>query len=80
MKLKKKIRIGAKVKKEYDKAKTPYQRLMESGQLTLKQQADLTNRKSRLNPFKLRKEMDEKLNRFYTFVDNYRKAANNVAA
>jgi hypothetical protein len=80
MKLKKKIRIGAKIKKEYDKAKTPYQRLMESGQLTLKQQVDLSNRKSKLNPFKLRKEMDEKLNRFYTFVDNYRKAANNVAA
>jgi hypothetical protein len=80
MKLKKKTRIGAKVKKEYDKAKTPYQRLMESGQLTLKQQADLANKKSKLNPFKLRKEMDEKLNRFYTFVDNYRKAANNVAA
>lgn len=80
MKLKKKSRIGAKVKKEYDKAKTPYQRLMESGQLTLKQQADLANKKSKLNPFKLRKEMDEKLNRFYTFVDNYRKAANSVAA
>lgn len=80
MKLKKKTRVGAKVKKEYDKAKTPYQRLIESGQLTLKQQADLTKRKSRLNPFKLRKEMDEKLNRFYIFVDSYRKAANDVAA
>lgn len=80
MKLKKKTRIGAKIKKEYDKAKTPYQRLMESGQLTLKQQVELANRKSKLNPFKLRKEMDEKLNRFYTFVDNYRKAANDVAA
>jgi hypothetical protein len=80
MKLKKKHRIGGRIKKEYDRPKTPYQRLMESGQLTLKQQADLTNRKSRLNPFKLRKEMDEKLNRFYTFVDNYRKAANDMAA
>jgi hypothetical protein len=80
MKLKKKVRIGAKIKKEYDKAKTPYQRLMESGQLTLKQQADLVNKKNKLNPFKLRKEMDEKLNRFYTFVDNYRRAVNDVAA
>jgi hypothetical protein len=53
---------------------------MESGQLTLKQQVDLANRKSRLNPFKLRREMDEKLKRFYTFVDNHRKAANDVAA
>jgi hypothetical protein len=52
---------------------------MESGQLTLKQQADLANRKSKLNPFKLRKEMDEKLNRFYTFVDTYRKAAKEAA-
>ncbi len=80
MKLKKKTRIGSKVKKEYDKAKTPYQRLMESGQLTLKQQADLVTKKGKFNPFKLRKEMDERLNRFYTFVDNYRKAANNMAA
>jgi hypothetical protein len=80
MKLKKKVRVGARIKKEYDKAKTPYQRLMESGQLTLKQQADLTSKKSSLNPFKLRKEMDEKLNRFYTFVDNYRKAVIGVAA
>ncbi len=55
MKLKKKHRIGSRIKKEYDRPKTPYQRLMESGQLTLKQQADLANRKSRLNPFKLRK-------------------------
>jgi len=45
---------------------------MESGQLTLKEQSDLVKRTSRLNPFKLRRELDEKLNRFYTFVDNYR--------
>lgn len=54
-----KIRFD-QIKKEYDKPKTPYQRLMESGQLTLNQQAVLANRKSKLNPFKLRKEMDEK--------------------
>jgi len=78
-KLLKKTRIGAKVKKEYDKAKTPYQRLMETGQLTLKQQADLVSRKSKLNPFKLRKEMDDKLGRFYTFVDNYRKVLKEAA-
>lgn len=72
VKLIKKYREGAKIKKEYDKPKTPYQRLMESGQLTLKEQSDLVKRKSRLNPFKLRRELDEKLNRFYTFVDNYR--------
>jgi hypothetical protein len=72
VKLIKKYRVGAKIKKEYEKPKTPYQRLMESGQLSLKEQSDLVKRKSRLNPFKLRRELDEKLNRFYTFVDNYR--------
>jgi hypothetical protein len=72
MKLIKKDRVGSKIKKKYDLPKTPYQRLMESGQLTLKEQSDLVKRKSRLNPFKLRRELDEKLNRFYTFVDNYR--------
>lgn len=79
VKLIKKYRVGAKIKKEYDLPKTPFQRLMESGQLTLKEQSDLVKRKSRLNPFKLRRELDEKLNRFYTFVDNYRSEIKKVA-
>jgi len=37
LKMKSKERIGSKVKKKYDKPKTPYERLLDSGALTIKQ-------------------------------------------
>jgi len=42
MKIKEKIRIQSKVKKIYDKPKTPYQRLMESTHLTETEKEKIT--------------------------------------
>ena len=55
MKLKKKIRIGSKVKKIYDQPKTPYERLLESGCLTDLQERSLIATFEGLNPISLRK-------------------------
>ena len=46
---------------EYDKPRTPYKRLMDSGQLTLKQEENLRKLKENTNPFTLQKQLNEKL-------------------
>ena len=79
LKLKKKERIGSKIRKKYDTPKTPYQRLMESGQLTMKQEEALMIRKSKLNPFTLQKKLNEKLKEFYRILDENRLRLKSVA-
>jgi len=69
LKLKSKERIGSKIKKKYDKPKTPYQRLLESGALTIKQKQDLMNVKSKINPFILQTGLNEKLKEFWKITD-----------
>ncbi len=63
-KLLRKTRIGARIKKEYEPARTPYQRLMESDALSEEQKIELQRRKSLLNPFKLRKALMLKVEEF----------------
>jgi hypothetical protein len=63
-KLLRKTRIGARIKKEYEPARTPYQRLMESLSLTDEQKESLKQRKSKLNPFELQKSLKSKLTQF----------------
>ncbi len=79
MKLTEKTRVGGKIKKKYDKPKTPYERLLESGQLSIKEIENLKEAKSRLNPFKLTKEMNEKLKIFYRKLERCRLAEKLVA-
>ena len=73
LKLIEKSRIGGKVIKKYDKPKTPYQRLMDSDTLTMTQKERLEREHVSLNPFKIRKLMDEKLKVFYKSIDTMRK-------
>lgn len=63
-KLLRKTRIGARIKKEYEDAKTPYRRLIECGQLSQEQEVALESRKSSLNPFELQKRLNQKLREF----------------
>jgi hypothetical protein len=56
-----KERVGAKVKKRYDQAKTPYQRLLESGVLTAEERARLEATYLRLNPVRLRAQIELEL-------------------
>lgn len=63
-KLLRKTRVGARIRKEYDKAVTPYQRLIASDALTEEQKQALRERKAQLNPFELQKELEKKLREF----------------
>jgi hypothetical protein len=63
-KLLRKTRIGARIKKEYEPACTPYQRLMNSPALTQEQKDRLRERKAKLNPFELQKGLMSKLTQF----------------
>ncbi len=63
-KLLRKTRIGARIKKEYEEAKSPYRRLIESGLLSKSELEALEARKSALNPFELQKRLNQKLREF----------------
>jgi hypothetical protein len=65
MKLKEKIRIGGKVHRKYDVAKTPYQRIIESEQINLKTKKELKATYLSLNPAELKRNIEEKLNQLY---------------
>lgn len=77
-KLIEKDRIGAKYRKKYDKAKTPYQRLIDSKQLTPEQELKLKEIKSKLNPVKLTEIVQQKKAKIETLIQkqySYKKAS-----
>jgi len=57
MKLIEKMRRGSKVRKKYDKAKTPYQRVLDSKALSEDAEEDLKKTYATLNPVKLGREI-----------------------
>ena len=65
MKLIKKERIAGKVKRKYDIPKTPYQRLMESGQISHEVKKELEIIYRSLNPAELKRKIEEKTHRLY---------------
>ena len=65
MKLIKKERVKGKVKRVYDIPKSPYQRLLESGQLTKEKDKELKELYQSLNPSELKRAIDAKLERLY---------------
>jgi len=68
VKLLKKIRIGAKVRKIYDRPKTPYQRIMESAHIsdTIKQQ--LKAQYETLNPAELHRKIVKLQKKLYSLA------------
>src|SRR5215212_5654543 len=58
MKLKSKERDGARVKKKYDKARTPYQRLLDSSFITEQTKQQLRARYHALNPAQLKRQIE----------------------
>lgn len=62
MKLISKERRGSKIIKRYDKAKTPLQRLFESGEITNEKKLELLRIRNLLNPFKLQENIVKKIN------------------
>jgi len=65
MKLKRKIRFAGKVKRQYNTPKTPYQRLIESGQISQEETAKLTALYRELNPAELKRTIDKKTHELY---------------
>lgn len=65
MKLKEKIRDKGRVHRKYDIPKTPYQRLMESEQISAEVKRELQNIYCSLNPAQLKRGIDEKVNNLF---------------
>ena len=65
MKLASKERIGGSVKRKYDTPKTPYQRLIESGQLSEQAKKQISNTYLSLNPAQLKRNIDSSLETLY---------------
>ncbi|MDP2969293.1 MAG: hypothetical protein Q8P64_08835, partial [Deltaproteobacteria bacterium] len=63
MKLVSKERIGGSVKRKYDTPKTPYQRLMDSGQILEQTRKQLETVYLSLNPAQLKRSIDAKLDK-----------------
>ena len=61
LKLIRKTRVRGKVHRRYDQPKTPYQRLLESGQLTASQKRHLNALYESLNPAELKRRMEHHL-------------------
>jgi hypothetical protein len=60
-----KERIGSKTLKHYDSPKTPCQRIIESPLISPPTKLSLTNQLASLNPFVLRKAMEEKIKKIF---------------
>lgn len=61
VKLISKERQGSKIKKKYDKAKTPFQRLFESKEIDEDKKLELLRILNRLDPFKLQENIERKI-------------------
>ena len=73
MKLKSKQRFDGKLRRTYEPAKTPYQRLMESDQLSKSQKESLRTAYRRLDPVQIKKALDDKLDQLYATYRNKKK-------
>ena len=71
MKLIEKDRVNGKVRKKYDKPKTPFQRLMECETFPEEKKEELRRIKATLNPFELQAKLQEKLAYFHKLNDAY---------
>jgi hypothetical protein len=69
MKLKEKTRVGGKVHRVYNEARTPYQRVLASGVLTRKQREQLEARYRALNPVALWRQIQGLRDRLFDLVE-----------
>jgi hypothetical protein len=65
VKLMEKKLVDGKAMKRYDQPKTPYQRVLESPYVSASMKRSLKEQVETLNPFKLRKAMEHKLNTIF---------------
>jgi hypothetical protein len=65
MKLLSKERVGSRYRKKYDRPRTPYQRLLDSGKLSRQQTKDLKAWKANLNPLELKDRVEDSLKKLW---------------
>lgn len=69
-KLIKKERIGSRIKRIYDVPKTPYQRVLESKDISKGTKDDLKKQYDNLNPFQLKRTIDKKIRKIFESINN----------
>jgi hypothetical protein len=69
MKLLEKTRIGSRLKRRYDKPKTPLERLFNSSQADPLKIQELKNLRDTIDPFALAKRMEQKLEPIYLMAN-----------
>jgi transposase InsO family protein len=69
VKLVKKVRVGSKVRRVYDQAQTPFDRVLASGQADPRRVAELKRLRWSLDPFVLGKVIEGKLDRIYEMAN-----------
>ena len=67
-KLQQKTRVGSKIIKRHDDPKTPYQRILNSKLIPARTKRSLKELYKPLNPFKLRKIINEKITKIHRFA------------
>jgi hypothetical protein len=75
MKLKEKVREGGKVRRVYEKPRTPYQRLLELGKLKPKERRAVEERYRRLNPVELRRRIEQLRAKLFDLLEREGEAA-----
>ena len=69
MKLESKTRIGGHLQKKHDKPQTPFQRILNSADVSSEQKEKLKLRFSVLDPFLLKRDLESKLNLFFKLLN-----------
>ncbi len=77
MKLVKKERVGSRIRKQYDKAKTPYQRVLESEYVSEEVKEKLKEEYGKLNPVKLKEEIVRLQNKLFKMLSMKSRAKEN---
>jgi hypothetical protein len=70
MKLNKKIRVGSKLKRRYDKPQTPLERLLNCPQADPLKTQELKRLRDQTDPFELAKRIEQKLERIYQMANH----------
>jgi hypothetical protein len=73
VKLLEKKRFASKIMKRYDTPKTPYQRVLESPDISDSVRQSLKQQFVQLNPFALRKVIEKKLLRIFNMISSYQR-------
>ena len=68
---KEKIRVGSRYQRKFEKAKTPYQRVMESKDVSAKRKKELKKIHNSLNMVELREKMEKLLDKLQAVQEKY---------